>query len=67
MKLLKDELANKGWDDAYNKVNEHAPWNSPVSQQIRKNFGLVWSDNNLIRSKIHNPNMNIRNNLDETN
>ena len=51
--------------DAYNKVNEHAQWNSPVSKQTRKNFGLVRNDN-LIRLKVLRLKWNIGNDLNET-
>ena len=64
MKLIKGELKDKIWDDVYGKVFEHAPWNSPVSQQIRKNLG--WWDDDLFRLKIDNPRWNIRDDLNET-
>ena len=66
MKLIKDELDNKIWSNVYDKVLEHAPWNSPVREQIRKNFGWWEDDSSLIRLKIYNPKFNIRNYLDET-
>ena len=66
MKLINYELRNKLWDDVYNKVLEHAPWDSPVHKQIEKNFGWRLDHDNLIMSKIYNPNINIMDDIDET-
>ena len=66
MKLINKELKNKIWNDVRDKILEHVPYHSPVRKRIRKNFGL-WSDITLIRLKIDNPKLNIRNDLDETN
>ena len=56
MKLINYELRNSVYVDVFYKVLKHAPCNSPVLSQIRKNFGW-WGDNNLIRLKIHNTNI----------
>ena len=66
MKLIKDELKNKIWNDVRDKVLEHSPCGSPVRNQIRKNFGLWRWDDSLIRLKIRNPKWNIIGDLDET-
>ena len=65
MKLIKGELKSKILNDVDDKVVEHAPWDSPVRNQIRKNFGW-WDGDSLIMLKIYNPKVNIRNDLDET-
>ena len=65
MKLIKDKLKNKIWTDVRTKVHEHAPFHSHVRNQIEKNFGWMWNDS-LIRFKVINPKLNIRNYLDET-
>ena len=66
MKLIKGELRYKILNDVRDKVQKHVPWGSPVREQIRKNLGLAWDDDSLIRLKIRNPKLNIRGNLDET-
>ena len=66
MKLIKGELKGKVWDDIHDKVIEHVPYGTPVRYQIGKNIGLWGNDDNLFPSKIHNPQWNIRRNLDET-
>ena len=67
MKLIKGELKDKILKDVHIKVLKHAPWDTPVYKQIRKNIGW-WNDNDgLFRLKIRNPKLNIRRNLDETN
>ena len=66
MKLLNNQLKNKIWYDVHDEIIEHAPWNSPVRYQIRKNLGLWINDNNLFRLKIHNTKNIIGNDLDET-
>ena len=65
MKLLNNELEDKIWSDVRDKVNEHAPWDGPIHEQIRKNFGL-WGDVTLSTLKIDQPNFNIRWDLNET-
>ena len=65
MKLIKSELDAKVCADVRAKVLKHAPWDSPVRNQIRKNFGW-WDGDSLIMLKIYNPKVNIRNDLDET-
>ena len=65
MKLIKGELKNKIWTDVHGKVLEHVPYDSPVRDQIQKNFG--WMDNDsLFRLKINDLKNNIGNDLDET-
>ena len=64
MKLINNELKGKIWVDVRNKVNEYAPYDSPVRNQIKNNFRL-WGDDGLFRLKIRNPKLNIRRNLDE--
>ena len=64
MKLINKKLRDKIWSDLRDKVNEHAPYGNPVRTQIEKNFGM-WDDD-LNRLKVHNPKLNIRNDLDET-
>ena len=66
MKILKGELYDNILKDVSYKVRKPAPFGSPVRRQIAKNFGLVWSDDNLIRLKIYNPKDNIGNDLNET-
>ena len=66
MKLLNKELVDKIYSNVYDKVLEHALFHSPVRDQIKKNFGL-WDDDGLFMLKIHNPNLNIRRNLDGIN
>ena len=65
MKLINNELNDNVWDDVYNKTLEHAPYHSPVREQIKKNVGW-WPDDSLIRLKIFNPKWNIIRTLDET-
>ena len=67
MKLLKGELRDKIYSNAYAKVVKHAPWNTPVRKQIEKNFGWWrWDNDGLIWLKIFNTRWNIRNDLNET-
>ena len=66
MKLLKKELKYNIWYDVRDKVNEHAPYGWLVREQIKKNLGW-WVEDDLIRLKVHNVKMYIRNDLDETN
>ena len=66
MNLLNKKLKDKLWIDVDDKVLKHLSYGSPVRNQIRKNFGYWWSDNNSVWLKIYNPKMNIRNDLDET-
>ena len=66
MKLINDELRTKIWNDAYDKVLEHAPYGNPVRKQIQIDFGL-WGDDNLFILKIQNQKLNIMSDLNETN
>ena len=65
MKLINDELKDKIWEGVRDKVFKHAPWNSPVRDQIGKNLGW-WGDDGLFGLKIHNTKNIIGNDLDET-
>ena len=64
MKLI-NKIKDKIWDDVYGKVFEHAPYDSPVRKQIKKNLGVVWNDNFIVL-KIRNQKDNIGNDLNET-
>ena len=65
MKLIKEKLRKRVWNNVQGGVIEHVPWDSPVREQIRKNFEFGWGDG-LITLKIRNPNLNIIRNLNET-
>ena len=65
MKLIKSELRNTIMNDVRDKVLEHSPWDSPVHQQIGKNFGW-WNENNLFRLKTHNTKWHIIGDLGES-
>ena len=64
MKLIKGELHYNIFNDVSDKMHKHILWNSPVHEQIRKNFG--WVQRDLFRLKILNTNIIIRNDLNET-
>ena len=67
MKLIKGELSDKVLKGVRIKVRKHPPYALPVRKQIEKNFGLWWNgDDDLLRLKIYDPKLNIRNDLDET-
>ena len=66
MKLINEKLDNNIWFDVDDKALEHAPWDSPIRNQIGKNFGVRWDGDNLFRLKIGNSQWHIGNDLDET-
>ena len=54
MKLLNTELNDKIWSDVRDKTLKHASYDSLVRYQIQNNFGWLWSNDGLVRLKVHN-------------
>ena len=66
MILLNNELKDKIFKDVLDKILKYSSWDSPVRDQIARNFGWWGDDDNLFRLKIDNTQRHIRKDLNET-